>query len=772
MSTECRLLNVLRTIEPSATSTAAVTGTKIDLFATVAEPPWSDAGTWNLDNVLTSGIVVASNDRVTTGNETGLYTAVYDDQTISTNAIRKVMLRNPLFVDGVRFSILMDMDVTTPVPAACLRMKAWQLGDAPTGKFQIDLIWDDVVVSTVDVAIPPFRLQFMQMTIDATKTVRCWLSIPTIPDITIQLSGYVPAGGRVGFALQADNQFKPSASVFRFDFTIKQPPATPVVSSDLPKRALVASANGVLYLERDDGNMAALNTPVRTLASDRLLSSVNRLNKLYIADYALLNYSASTGSNVSAVFTDSAVADWTALGVTEAVIKNDYRIEILSGTNSPTGIYDITAAGATLTLSPTPFRDGTALQYRVVRSMKVFDPGTMTLELVPLGFLPTTADGAGNPIGGPPGQFPLGATIVSLLGDRLIWTGDPLFPQVLYMSKASNIDRVTALDGANDYLYDNETEGEAYAYDATRFSGAGQIGDAVTAVIPHSLDQMIIAGYRSISIQRGDPTLGGVLDLITRDIGIIDKFAWCYTPDQNVLGMSPDGLYLFPSSADTAPLRVSRERLPRELIDIDTALFDVQMAYDIENQGANIFVTPKDVGATTHWWFDWGKKAFWPQSFQSGHEPTAVTVHTLAAQGSSLPTVIMGGRDGYLRVASNQSPTDDGEPIPSTALLGPFALGSPQFDGLLHRIWMELDSLSGAVNVDILMGDTAAKARKAIPVHSFLLSQGGDTIGPITEIVHARGGACFIRLTNNTATAWALESAVMEREVVGERRNA
>jgi len=291
-------------------------------------------------------------------------------------------------------------------------------------------------------------------------------------------------------------------------------------------------------------------------------------------------------------------------------------------------------------------------------------------------------------------------------------------------------------------------------------------------MIPHSMDQLIFAGYRSITVQRGDPTLGGPLDLITRDIGIIDKFAWCYTHDQNVLGMSPDGLYLLASSPDTAPLRVSRERLPAELIDIDTSLFDVQLAYDIEHQGVNIFVTPKDIGAATHWWFDWSKKAFWADSYQDGHEPTAVTVHTLAGQGSSLPVVIMGGRDGYLRAASDNCATDDGIAMPSTALLGPFMLGSPKFDGLLHRLWMELDPLSGAVNVDILMGDTAAKARKAIAVHSFTLSQGGNTVGPLTEIVHARGGACFIRLTNVTLKAWALESAVMEREIVGERRNA
>jgi hypothetical protein len=269
-------------------------------------------------------------------------------------------------------------------------------------------------------------------------------------------------------------------------------------------------------------------------------------------------------------------------------------------------------------------------------------------------------------------------------------------------------------------------------------------------------------------IQRGDPTLNPAPDVISRDIGIVGFAAFCYTPEQVILGLSGDGLYLFQASPDAAPTRVSRERLPKELLNINTTLYDAQMAFDVEKQGVIIVVTPKTEGLPgAYFFFDWQKKAFWPESYISFHEPTAMVVHTL--DGTSTRTVIFGSRDGYLRHFVDASGGDDGNAISTSALLGPFMLGSPSMIGLLHRIWLELDNRSASVTVDILVGSTPAKARAALPAYSFTLNQAGDSIGPITEICRVRGGAAFVRLTNLSGS-WALESGALEREIVGERR--
>jgi hypothetical protein len=766
MSTEVRLMNVCRTLQASPATSV------LDIFTTIdTSPPnsWADVG-GTLDGVASTGIIVASGGLATTTAYDTLHTAYFSlgvaapgpDTLISTNSPREVTLKGVVVPDtsdalGVgSVSILMDMADTTPVYTTGLRMKVERLRDASLMLYwKVTLYIDDAAVATGTLSpSASTTLTAMRMSIDGNQTIRCWLdSFGFAPVITYDGSSYNPVGGRVGIVLKSNPFAKASVDSFTFSYTLAA--VVGVTNADLPPRTLVSSANGVIYVELKNGNLATLTSPVRTLASDRLLSSVNRLEKLYIADYGLLKHGLGTGSNgtpTSATFTDSGVADWTALGKTAAEIIADYRLEVLSGTTAPIGIYNITAAAATLTLSPMPPQNGSVLYYRVVRAPKIFDSALMTLTLVPIGNVP---DAAGLAVD--PGQYPLGCTIVSAWDDRLLWGGDPLFPHVVYMSKAGDPDN---------YLYANETEGEAFAYDPARVSGAAQIGDSVTAIIPHSHDYCIFAGYRSFSIQRGDPTIGGALDLISRDIGIVGFAAWCYTPEQVILGLSPDGLYLFQPSPDVAPVRVSRERLPTEMLNINPDLYDVQLAFDLEKNGVVIAVTPKIAGATTHFWFDWGKKAFWPESYQSDHEPTAMCVHTI----DDVRTVIFGCRDGYLRRFVDTSPIDDGNPIPSSALLGPFQAGSPQFHGLIHKVCVELATQSGQVTIDILAGDSPQKARAALPAHSFTVSGGGDSFSPPPELCRIRCGACFIRITNSSSFAWAKESGFLEREIVGMRR--
>jgi hypothetical protein len=747
----------------------------LDAFTAIDTTPpnsWADVG-GTLDGTASSGIIVAAGGLAKTTVVDGLHTAYFSltvaapgpDYLISTSQYREVRLTTVVVpIDGA-VSILMDMANTTPVYTTGLRMKVERLYTTPAHTatyWNVTLYLNDAVVATGTSSPATSPLAGMKMTIDAFKTIRCYLdSGGFYPVITYYSAAYNPVGGRVGLALKAKDFVDASADSFSFWYTPEI--ATTLAASDLPSRTLVSSANGLIYVEKKDGTMAVLGTAgavVRTLASDRLLSSVNRLAKLYIADYALRRY-GTTGSNAGAVFTDSTFTTATPFD-SIGIDADDDRLEILSGTNAPIGIYNITGITATTltiqggTLFPTPPQNGSSLTYRICRAPKVFDSSAMTLKLVPIGEVPDA-----NGVARTPGQYPLGCTIVSAWRDRLIWSGDPLFPHVAYFSKIGDPDN---------YLYANETEDEAVAYDPVHAEGASQLSDAVTAVIPHSYDYCIFAGYRSTMIQRGDPTLNPVPDLISRDIGIIDKYAWCYTPEQVILGLSTDGLYLFSPSPNSVPLRVSRERLPAELLDIDTARYDVQLAYDIEHQGVHICLTERTTGGTGHWWFDWGKKAFWPETYPPNQEPTAMCVHTVA--GSNVPSVIFGCRDGYLRRASDASGSDDSTPFTSTALLGPFQLGSPQFVGLLHRIWLEFARNQGVLTIDVLMGDSAERARYAVPAYTFTYAGSSEPTVPNVEIVRARGSACFIRITSTAALPWALEAMSLEREIVGERRLA
>jgi len=498
-----------------------------------------------------------------------------------------------------------------------------------------------------------------------------------------------------------------------------------------------------VYRENTAGGMTDVTTAL-TLASDRLLSSTPYLQKLYIADYAKKasgNNAALTFSSPNGTLTDAA-GDF----VTNGVSTDDDWLEILSEGNGTAGVYLITARTATtITFTGDGGTHASGVKYRVCRAPKVFDSSDLTLTKMPIGTI-------GN-------QPPLGCTIVAAWMEKLVWTADPDYPHIAYLSKSGD---------PNDYAYVADIAdlepGQAFVYDPARTAGAGSIGDSVKAVIPHSDNYIIFAGYKTVSIQRGDPTYNGTLDLVTRDIGIVDKQAWSYTPEGVICGLSPDGIYLFFPGPNANPRRESRIRLPQELVNIDTDAYDVMAAYDIRRQGVRFFVTPKMIGPTTHWFLDWEKKAFYADTLPPEMDPTAICQHSIG--GDRTPTIVLGCRDGFLRVADEETDNDDGTNFDSFATLGPFTLGHPGFEGIIHEVFTELARQSGPILVEIMVGDSPEQAFNSEPILSFSCSAG---VNP-PELVRLRGGCCFIRVSSEDNTAWAIEAQMIEREIVGRLR--
>jgi hypothetical protein len=698
------------------------------------------APTWTLDGTASTGFPLVLNGLAFSNVANVLRAAVLNDRTISTASFREVSIGTPTIIEGARYSLLMDMNNSTPVPAASIRLRA----TASTSNLRLlRLFVNEILVASFNSFGTAAPHDVLRLSIKSNGAILCYWESPTTPSIAFGPTGYMPAGGRVGFALHCVGVTTALASYFNHSYTV-------LAAATMPPRALIASANGRVYWENVNGAMVELVTPVRTLASDRLLSSANRKQKLYIADYGLRKQGTAgfTNGDPGTTFDDGTVADWTTLGID----PDDDRLEILSGTGLPTGvvgqgigIYAISSVSAgSVTLASTPGFSATAITYRIVRGPKVFDAPTLTLTAFPIGT-----------IGQSPGQAPVGCTIVALWADRLIWTGDPMFPHVMYLSKNGD---------PENYFYANRTEGEAFVFDPAKFAGAGQIGDAVTAVIPYSDDYLLIGGDRSLSIQRGDPTLGGVPDLVTRTTGILDKFAWCQLPDGRILVLGNDGLYLPTTAPNTPPERVSRDRLPQELIDINPALYDVQLQYDLARQGVKIFITPKTAGPSKHWWFDWTKKAFWIESLPSNVEPTASTVHSIG--GSGISEIILGGRDGYLRREVDTQSLDDGNAVASFALLGPFNLGHPKNEGIIHEVTCEPVSGSVPVLVEVLVGNSPAEARSGVAADSYTFDVGNF----ITWRPRLRGAACFLRVSGGGNLRWATETLTFDREIVGRLR--
>ena len=358
--------------------------------------------------------------------------------------------------------------------------------------------------------------------------------------------------------------------------------------------ATVASANGELWWESVEGSLAEVSTNL-SLNTDRLLMAAERGQKLYIADngYPLADYDDGTCSGTA--LDSASVSDWTTLGLD----TYNYVVVITSGTGTVVnGTYEIdTVEAGNLTLASS-VGTGTC-SFKIERGPKVFDPSAGTLALW------TATSGKG--------EVPTGCTAIARYRDRMVLAKN----QNWYTSATGD-----PLDW--DYSADVNDYGRAF-YGTT--AEAGIPGDPIIALITYSDDFVIFGCFSSMFVLRGDPAYGGQLDTISTHTGIIDKKAWCLGPDNTLFFLSDDGLYALDAQASGVPLRLSKDRLPKELVNIDTSLYEVTLEYDLDLQAIMIHLSPYTSGTSTHYWFDLANKGFWPMNIPAAYQPFAVDTY-------------------------------------------------------------------------------------------------------------------------------------------------
>jgi hypothetical protein len=455
------------------------------------------------------------------------------------------------------------------------------------------------------------------------------------------------------------------------------------------------------------------------------------LQRLYIADWGAYRVKGTDGAKGTGLnkLTAASVSDWTALGISAA---NDVCV-IFDATGAiNSGTYKIASvASGEITLTENIATDTGSCSFRIVRAMKVYSPANDSLEI-------WTAT-AGK------GVVPHDCNIVTMYNDRVVCAGDPSNPQVFYMSRQGD---------ANDWdYYGNYTNPQRAVFSST--SDAGRIGRAITAVVPGS-NFMVIGCSTQLWVVRGELTAGGRQEKLSDNIGIVSRFAWCWGPSGELYFLSRDGVYMVPPGAQGMPQSVSRQVLPSDLFNIDSDLYEVQMAYDIEFRGIHIYLTEKSESANVnHWWFDFEGKGFWPVRVQDNHEPTSL--YTFSSPIKEDSAVLHGCRDGYIRRYRINIETDDGSEIESWLKIGPIALG--KFDsevGLLQELNLTLAEDSGPVTWYVYVDETHELA--ATKTTAFT---SGTFVESTNLRVHprARGRAFVLKLKNSSASrAWIFES--------------
>jgi hypothetical protein len=155
------------------------------------------------------------------------------------------------------------------------------------------------------------------------------------------------------------------------------------------------------------------------------------------------------------------------------------------------------------------------------------------------------------------GTIPYGSITLVNWRDRAVFGGGTTSPFGVFASRQGDFE---------DFDYSETDTGAAWALN---LADAGQMGDSVMALVPHSDDCLVIFCSTSTWIMRGDPGFGGTVDNISRHVGCLGQNAWCITPEGFIVWLSGDGLYMMPGgcSATTDGVKsLSREKMPEELV--------------------------------------------------------------------------------------------------------------------------------------------------------------------------------------------------------------
>lgn len=621
---------------------------------------------------------------------------------------------------------------------------------------------------------------------------------------TASSTGTATAHARVGFGCKATTT---GGQVQVQRFRIEYYKSTAV---ELLRPRLIMSLNGTLYRENPWWGHWAATAATRTLASDRQLQGADRGQKLYIADCSESIASGTDGVIASnGTFTSATYSNWTTSVIEGSTgrSKDDYVV-VVTTTGICAGVYVISAvSGGNITLSGYA-ANGTALTFRIERAPKIYDPKTDTLTVwaadehttgtltivdgvatVSTGTLPTWIVGRTLEISGTTyviasrdsatqftitdlsidvgagtayrigkGRMPAGCTMVARYRDRLVLAGDPLDPNEYYM---------TAMGDPLDMDFTQNNTGAAVK---GANSEAGRVGDPITALMSYNDDHMFFGCRSSLWVMRGDPTGGGRVDLVSSTIGVLSPNSWTNGPKGECVWLGRDGIYKTnPTCLTCEPISVSRDVLPRELIDLNPDLCTVSAAYEVRDRGYIIGITPKDVAAgTRHWFLDDETGGFFPITYATtDYYPTCMKYVPMPEAEDSC--VLMGCVDGAIRRFSWTAGNDDQQTLSSYVTIGPMALGGGDFDnGQVEQITVDMAENSGNVTWSVWTAATPELAATGTPVNP---ATGTFTSGGQKVIYPMRSGRAWcLKLTGTTGYRWAADSMAAILRLLGKAK--
>ena len=520
-------------------------------------------------------------------------------------------------------------------------------------------------------------------------TVAAWFDV----GLVVSMTDATPPGSRFGMAIYTEQPLTgpvPLVDEFRLDYS------RPSISLDFSRPVLFAGAYGTAYRENQAGAIEAISGNVNLNASRRL-GTAEWGGRLFIADHDTapkLTLDGCTIGNVSGDGTGKIIKHATTTFNNKGIdIHNDLCVITASGTGGTplVGAYRIASLAADgFTLVDVAQCKDTNVSIRIERAPKVFTPTLAT----PLDIYQQTIDSYK-----PKGIMPTGCPLIAVFRDRIVLGGNP--PHIFYFSRAGD---------PFDWNFGDDPDDPARATGGA--SGlTGMIGKPLTAICRSADDYLILGTATEIWALHGDPVSGGQMLDLSDKVGIVAADAWTRVPDGGLVFLSHDGLYKLAPGGNSRPQIIS-DRLPRELRNINLSTVWPILAYEPRAKGVKVYLVPQSADASgqgldRHWLYELQTDAFWKEQYHSAHEPISTCLYPLKNQpGESL---LLGCRDGVIRCYSDDTGSDDGAPIHSKVLLGPFRVSGDR-DLILDELIATLGESSGDVDWEIYSADSAEAA--------------------------------------------------------------
>jgi hypothetical protein len=367
-----------------------------------------------------------------------------------------------------------------------------------------------------------------------------------------------------------------------------------------------------------------------------------------------------------------------------------------------------------------------------------------------------------QPDAGGGSDAPENCAIVWVHQDRLALAGDPNNSHVIYMSAAG--------DSAN---WDTSINAAGGAWTNTGAAG-GYVGEQVTAAIRHTDNTSLIGSAYSMYSVTGNPRTNGARP-VSEIIGPLSHKAWCKGTDAEgsnaTFLFTGDGLLVIPEGA-TRPQRLSREKLPNELVGVSPGAGDkVTIGYDQRWMGIHVSVDYNS-GTDVDYFFDLQSGGWWPEDF------TDLTPHLYA----TFPAIMSSTKSSILGIGSSgavkQFNTAGSEDFDSYLVFPPIIMGDVLYEGVMKSINAVLADGSQSVNWELYVGKSVEAAYQKIGTPPSFADKDPSYSGTawnreginFWQNPQVAGYAAFLKIYDVSNERWLIEEIFGELAPSGRRR--